>query len=113
MAIDYLFYKQQDLLLNAIMEVMQNEKTKKCVEDFGGIEYLQLLTEQRVSENNIDIFCQKLKQAYTRKALYDICEDTQNYLLTDRVEVLNPTEIISDHENKVVELNTNIRKAGY
>lgn len=110
MAIDYLFYKQQDPTPYAIMEVMQNDRTKKCVEEFGGVEYLQLLTEQRVSENNIDIFCQKLKQAYTRKTLYEICSDTQEYLLTDKVEVLNPTEIISTHEDKVVELNTDIQQ---
>lgn len=107
-AMEYLFSKKQDPTPIAITEVLKDKHAKKVVEDFGGVEYLTILTEQRVNENNLEIFCEKLKQAYTRESLYKICEDTQEFLLSDKVEVLNPTEIIATLENKTIELTSNV-----
>lgn len=107
-AIDYLYSKKQEPTPLAIMEVLKDKHARKVVEDFGGSEYLTILAEQRTNDNSLNIFCEKLKQAYTRFELYKICDDNKNFLLSDKVEVMNPTEIteglisrVSDLTNKV------------
>ena len=110
MAINYLFYKKQDPTPYAIMEVMTDKNMRKVVEDFGGTEYLEILSTARANVNNLDIFCQKLKQAYTRFMLCQICDDTKDFVLTDKAEVLNPSEIIGQHENMVAELSNNVQQ---
>lgn len=109
-AIDYLFQKKQEPTPIAIMEVLKDKHARKVVEDFGGSEYLTLLTEQRNSEGSIDIFCQKLKQAYTTSKLYEICEASKEELLSDKTEVLNPSELISIVENKITDLSNNVQQ---
>lgn len=110
MAINYLFYKKQDPTPYAIMEVMTDKNMRKVVEEFGGTEYLEILSTARANINNLDIFCQKLKQAYTRFQLCQICDDTKDFVLTDKAEVLNPSEIIGQHENMVAELSNNVQQ---
>ena len=110
MAINYLFYKKQDPTPYAIMEVMTDKSMRKVVEDFGGTEYLEILSTARANVNNLDIFCQKLKQAYTRFMLCQICDDTKDFVLADKAEVLNPSEIIGQHENMVAELSNNVQQ---
>ena len=110
MAINYLFYKKQDPTPYAIMEVMTDKSMRKVVEDFGGTEYLEILSTARANVNNLDIFCQKLKQAYTRFMLCQICDDTKDFVLTDTAEVSNPSEIIGQHENMVAELSNNVQQ---
>ena len=110
MAINYLFYKKQDPTPYAIMEVMTDKSMRKVVEHFGGTEYLEILSTARANVNNLDIFCQKLKQAYTRFMLCQICDDTKDFILTDKAEVLNPSEIIGQHENMVAELSNNVQQ---
>lgn len=110
MAIDYLFYKKQDPTPYAIMEVMTDKSMRKVVEEFGGTEYLEILSTARANVNNLDIFCQKLKQAYTRFQLCQICDDTKDFVLTDKAEVLNPSEIIGQHENMIAELSNNVQQ---
>ena len=96
-AIEYLNSKNQEASPMAIVEVLKDKHAKKVVEDFGGSEYLTLLTEQHI-DNNVKIFCEKLKQAYTKAKMFSICEDYNNFLLSDQTEVLNPTEITSKLE---------------
>ena len=104
MAMNYLYYKKQDPTPYAIMEVTTNNKMKKVIEDFGGVEYLDILLKSRTSENNLEIFCQKLKQAYTRRKLFEICQETEDFVLTDKAEVLNPNEILEKHESLLSEI---------
>lgn len=106
MAIDYLFTKRQSPTPFAIVEVLQNNQAKKLLEDFGGIEYLTVLSESTIDENTLDIFCDKLKQSYTRTELYKICEQTQNFIFSEKMEVLNPTEIIEEHTKKICNLES-------
>ena len=108
-AIEYLFSKQQEPTPIAIMEVLKDKTAKKVVEEFGGVEYLTILTEQRVNENNTEIFCQKLKQAYTRYKLLEICENGKEFLLSDDVEVLNPNEIVGSIESQITELTNKVQ----
>lgn len=103
-AIEYLFAKRQTPTPFAIIEVLQNKHAKQVIEDFGGIEYLTTLSESNINEDTLDIFCQKLKQAYTRYQLYQICDVTQDFIFSDKMEVLNPSEIINEHEKKIQQL---------
>ena len=110
MAINYLFHKRQDPTPYAIMEVMSNNKMRKAVEDFGGADYLEVLSTARANVNNLDIFCQKLKQAYTRYRLCEICDETKSFVLTDKAEVLNPSEILGQHESQLADLSNDVQQ---
>lgn len=109
-AIDYLFGKNQDPTPIAVMEVLKDRHAKKTVEEFGGAEYLSLLTEQRISENSLKILCEKLKQSYTKKELLEICDSSRDFIMSDKTEVMNPTEIISNVENRIVELSNQVMR---
>lgn len=109
-AISYLFSKKQTPTPFAIMEVLQNEHIKEKIEEFGGIEYLTVLSESRVDENTLGIFCEKIKQAYTRYKLHNICSDTQSFVLSDKTEILNPNEIIAFHDNQITQLRTDLQQ---
>lgn len=109
-AIEYLYSKKQEPSPIAIVEVLKDKHAKKVVEDFGGVEYLSILSEQRVNTNNIDIFCEKLKQAYTKDELYKICDVYKEFLTSDKTEVMNPTEIITDLEIEINELTNKVQQ---
>ena len=109
-AADYLFSKQQSPTPLAVMEVLKDKAAKKEVEDFGGVEYLTLLTEQRINTDNVNIFCQKLKQAYTRKELCEICEKSKEFAISDKVEVLNPSEILAEVEGQLTDLAARVQQ---
>lgn len=109
-AIDYLFYKKQEPTSTAIMEVLANANMKHTVEEFGGVEYLEALKTSYVSDKNIDIFCEKLKQAYTRKSLIEICDGTKEFLLSDKSEVMNPTELVGEHEKEITKLVSDVQQ---
>ena len=109
-AIDYLYSKRQEPTPLAITEVLKDKHAKKVVEDFGGVEYLSILMEQRINPNNIEIFCEKLKQAYTKYKLYQICEDKMSFYLSDETEVMNPTELVESLEMDLNELNAKVQQ---
>lgn len=110
-SIEYLFAKNQTPTPIAIIEVLKDKHAKKVVEDFGGLEYLTVLSEQNINEDNIKIFCEKLKQAYTKKELCEICEDSKEFLLSDKTEVMNPTELISVVGEKITDLSAKMQQS--
>ena len=103
-SMDYLFHKKQEITPTAIMEVMKDTHMKKVVEDYGGLEYLTILSESRVSQKNLDIFCEKLKQAYTRTKLVEISEDVSDVIMSDKAETYNPQELVSLFEEELSKL---------
>ena len=107
-AIDYLYYKKQKASPSAIMEVMRNSHMKQVVEEFGGIDYLSILSDSNVSKNNVEIFCEKLKQTYTRAQLINLSNDKVEFLKSDKSEVLNPSELINSYEKDISELQTEV-----
>ena len=72
MSILYLYSKNTTPTPLAIYEVLVDDKAKKELEDMGGLEYLTALSQSEVHEDNLYIYCQKVKQAYTRRR-YMIC----------------------------------------
>lgn len=105
MSILYLYSKKQPPSPMAILEVLTDKSAKKSIEEIGGLEYLNTLTESNTRDDNLKIYCEKIKQSYTRRLIYKICEDTQDDMLSESAEVLNPTELISALEKKVIDLN--------
>ena len=109
-AIDYLYSKQQIPTPITVFEVIPDSHSKSMVEEFGGIEYLTLLTEQRIDIDNIKILCEKLKQAYTKYQLLQICDENKNYLFSSKSEILNPSELIGKFENSIQSLNNEVQQ---
>lgn len=107
MAMMYLFSKKIKPTPVAIVEVLSNEQAKKAVDELGGIEYLTILNESIVPPDNLSIFIEKLKQAYTRRMLYDIASDVTEFVLSSKAEVLNPSELIGYVEEKITNLSVN------
>lgn len=104
MAMIYLYSKKMKLTPIAIMEVLSNNKAKLEVDNIGGLEYLTILEEMNVSENNLDIFIKKVKQSYTRKSLMEIADDLIEFVTSDEAEVLNPSELIGYVEKQLSDL---------
>lgn len=107
MAMMYLYSKQIKPTPMAIMEVLTSGRPRDSVEELGGLEYLTLLSETNVELDNLNIFIEKVKQSYTRKTLYDIAKDTQSFVMSDKAESLNPTELVSYVETRVNDLALN------
>lgn len=107
MAMMYLYSKKIKPTPVAIMEVLNNEQAKKTVEELGGLEYLTIIEDSSVPSDNLPIFIEKIKQSYTRKMLFTIADDVREFVLSDKAEVLNPSELISIMEQKLTDLSVN------
>lgn len=105
MAILYLFSKKIKPSPIAIFEVITDKKAKEKIEEIGGLEYISLLQQADITEDNLKIFCMKIKQAHMRRTIYEICEYTKEEMISEDAEVLNPQELISRLENKVIDLS--------
>lgn len=104
MAINYLQSKGIKAEPMSIMEVLQGN-TKKDVEELGGLDYLITLQQSLVPVDNLKIFVEKVKQSYTRNLLYNIAEETKEFVLSEQAEVLNPSELMSFVENRITDAN--------
>lgn len=106
MAMMYLYSKKIKPSPMAIFEVLDT-KGKESIEEMGGIEYMTLLEESNVPPENMKIFIEKIKQAYTRKTLYEVARQTEDFILSDKAEKLNPSELVSFVEQKITDLAVN------
>ena len=91
----------------AIMEVLSSGEAKEAVNQLGGLDYLMLLEETNLPSDSLDIFVEKVKQSYTRKMMYQIATDVRDFVLSEKAEVLNPSEIIGYAEEKIADLSVN------
>ena len=89
------------------MEVLSSSEAKESVQELGGLDYLMLLEETHLPPDSIDIFIQKVKQSYTRQQMYQIALEVENFVTSDESEVLNPSELISFVEQKIIDLSVN------
>lgn len=90
----------------AIMEVLTGEALKD-VEKLGGLDYLLTLQETRTPVENLGIFIEKVKQSYARRVMYNIAQDIQRLVLSEKAEILNPSEIIHYANTKIADLGVN------
>lgn len=97
----------------AIMEVITDKKAKDEIEDFGGLSYIEDMSLMDIDKSNLKIFCAKVKQTYARKELYDVCENSKNFMLSDESETLNPGELVSIIESRINDIaNSAINETG-
>jgi replicative DNA helicase len=106
MAIVYLFARKDTPTPLAIMEVLTDKKAKDAVQELDGLEYLNIMLESDIHEDNLKIFCDKVLQAYTRRELYTICEDTMNFVKSDESEILNQRELVGRLEERIIDFST-------
>ena len=107
MAITYLYSKKIKPTPMAIIEVLNNDKARKSVEELGGLEYLTLLEEANIPPDNLRIFIEKIKQSYTRRMMYSIGKEMQDFVLSNDAETLNPSEIVGWAEQRLTDLSVN------
>lgn len=88
----------------SIMEVITDKKAKDEIEEFGGLSYIEDISLMNIDKSNLKIFCEKIKQTYVRKELYNICESSMNFMLTDDSEKLNPGELVGQIETRITEI---------
>ena len=101
----YLYSKGAKPTSTTIMEVLTNEEAKKAINDLGGLSYIDDIGYIDVDKSNLKILCEKLKQTYTRRKIYDLCESTKDSMLSDESKTLNPQELVSSLESKVTDLS--------
>ncbi len=106
-AMMYLYSKQIKPTPMAIIEVLNGEKAKKAVDELGGLEYLTILEESNIQSDNLPIFIEKIKQSHTRKTLLNISDNVRDFVLSDKAEILNPSELISFAEQKIIDISVN------
>lgn len=105
MATMYLYSKQIKPTPMAIYEVITDDKAKESIADLGGLEYITLLEESFIDPDSLQIFIEKVKQGYTRRAMYNISENIKDFVLSNKSETLNPQEIINFAEEKINNLS--------
>lgn len=105
MAMLYLYSKEIKPTPIAIMEVIADETAKKAIEEIGGLEYLSLLAEGNKFDDDVKIYCKKVKQAHTRRLICNICDETIEEMLDASSEILNEQELVSKLENKIIDLS--------
>lgn len=94
----------------AIMEVLSGD-AKKTVEEIGGLDYLLLLTETNIPTDNLQIFIEKVKQSYTRREVAKAADEVKSLVMSERSEVMNPSEIVGYAEQKLVDIGVNTQSA--
>lgn len=107
MAMMYLFSKKMKPTPMAIVEVLSNDQAKKSVDELGGLEYLTILEESNIPSDNLGIFIEKIKQSYTRRMLLSISDNVKTFVMSDKAEILNPSELITFAEQQLTDLSVN------
>ena len=103
-AMTYLYSKGMKPSPLAIVEVITDKKEKEELEKFGGISYIEDISLMNVDRSNLKLFCDKIKQTFARKELYDVCDRAKTFMLSDNSEKLNPGELVGQIEDKITEI---------
>lgn len=104
----YLYNKGAKPTSTTIMDVIVNKEAKQSIEELGGLQYIDDIGYIDVDISNLKILCDKLKQTYVRKKIYDLCDSTKDKMLSDESKAMNPHELISIVEGQVTELSTKV-----
>ena len=82
MGIIYLFSKNVKIDALSLYNVIKDEKAKKIVDDFGGLEYIMLLQQSPRTEN-IKMFIHDVIKYYLRRVIYNTCDNIQTRMMSD------------------------------
>lgn len=107
-AMQYLYSKKQTPNAISITEVITSKEGKKALEEMGGLAYLSTFEKAFIPEDNIKIFCDKIKQYYTKRYLYETCIKTQNDLLNTRTDTMNENELVGLIESRITDFSLQI-----
>jgi len=105
MACHYLYGRQLEPTPVAIYEVLPDSKTKGKVDELGGLQYLVNLTETKARPVNQKIHTQKVLQAFTRREITRICDETTKLMESDDSNVMNPSELVQTLEKRITDMN--------
>lgn len=105
MTMNYLHSKGVKADAMSVMEFLPKGKLLDDVNEVGGIDYLLTLQSSMVATENANIFIEKIKQSYTRKMLLDIADETKEFVMSDKAEVLNPSELMEFLEGRMTDAN--------
>lgn len=112
-AMMYLYSRGMKPSALSIMEVIVDKKAKDEINEMGGLQYLDDIAQTEIDKSNLKIFCQKVKQTWTRRELYDICERGKEYMLSEDSETKNPSELVGGIEEKVTDVaNSSVGENG-
>lgn len=81
-AIMYLFTSNAKIDALSIINIVKDDKAKKLIEDYGGLEYLMLLQASPISLNT-SMFCNEVMTQAMKRQIYKACEDIQQEVLAD------------------------------
>lgn len=109
-SIDYLYSKKQTPNPILVYEVLKDQKARKTVEEFGGIDYLNILAEQRITPDSLDFLCEKLKQNYTRQRIIEVCQDSILTLSSDDAENIDIPDLIHKVEEPLNDLTLSVQQ---
>ncbi len=101
----YLYSKGINPSPLTILEAITSKEGKDEIQAFGGISYIEDISLMSVDQSNLPFFIEKLKQTYTRNQIYETCENTKSFMLSDESEVLNPNELIEKLEVRINDIN--------
>ena len=85
-AIVYLLSKGYDKIDGVSIINTLDNKGKEALEELGGLEYIDLLLMTEIFDN-IGIYVEKVVNAYKRRNIYTICEETKEKMLMDEVNL--------------------------
>lgn len=105
MTMNYLQAKGVKADAMSVMEFLPKGRFRDDVEELGGLDYLLTLQGSMVPTENLIMFVEKVKQSHTRKMLLDIANETKEFVLSDKAEVLNPSELMEFLEGKMTDAN--------
>lgn len=107
LAMSYLYSKRIKPTQVSLMEVMPDDNSKKTIDDIGGLVYLSNLLDTSMPEDSLSIFVEKVIQSYTRRKVIEICTQATEFMESDKANVLNPSELIEEVDNKLINLSSN------
>lgn len=106
-AIVFMYSNNINIDALSILNVVKDEKAKQTIEQIGGLEYLMLLQQSPITQN-IKMFCEEIISCATRRSLYQMCGDIQQYVLdTTTTDIDTMFGIVNQ---KVTDLTLNSHK---
>lgn len=82
-AADYLWDKQATPTPVLVLECFKDEATKKEIEDFGGVKYIDTIMNQKIPKDGLKTLCNELKENFKKWQVIEVCEEESETLKKD------------------------------
>lgn len=104
-AADYLWSKRSQPTPVLVIETFKDQKTRKEIEDFGGVSYIDAIIQQKETHDDLKMLCATLIENYTKWELIDMCSASAEKLL-ETGDVQEVTESLSASLDDMIAGNT-------